>query len=423
MFKRTCLKNGLQIVTNRLSGRESLALAIWVRVGARHESKEFSGISHFVEHMLFKGTKVRSTRAIKEEIEGVGGSMNAFTGEESTCYFVKIPKRYLRESFDVLQDMVNHSVFEPKECEKERAVILEEIKMYLDQPAQHVQEIISELLWLNQPLGRSIAGTTESVSRIQRADLLRHVAEYYHPQNLLIAACGDIEHEQIVSLATHSFGRGVKNQKSNFAPALHGKSELKSRTRLIEKKTEQTHFVMGYHGFHRAHPARYQLAVLNIILGGNMSSRLFEEVREQRGLAYEIRSGVGFFEDAGAVTISAGVEPAKVSLTLEVVLKELEKLRKALIPKLELERAKDYLIGQMVLGLEDTLDNALWFGEKILYGGNAPQVKRVSRYIEKVTALELRELANALFQKEKVHLALIGPLAKSDKQKIYETIS
>src|SRR3990167_4306346 len=194
MLEESLLPNGLRIVSNRIQGRDSIGLAIWVRVGGRHERKRLSGISHFVEHMLFKGTKTRSTKRIKEEVEGVGGTMNAFTGEESTCYFVKIPKQHLEAAFDVLQDMVSHAILKPEEVGKERTVILEEIKMYLDQPSHHVHELMSELLWPNHALGRPIAGTIQTVSEIRRSDLAHHIGSYYHPGNLLVTACGDLSH-------------------------------------------------------------------------------------------------------------------------------------------------------------------------------------------------------------------------------------
>ena len=212
MYEQSVFDNGLRVVSNRLGGRESIGLAIWIRVGGRYEKKSLCGISHFVEHMLFKGTRERSTKQIKEAVEGVGGMLNAFTSEESTCYFVKIPKPHLETAFHVLQDMVNHAVLDTKEFVKERTVILEEIKMYLDLPSQYVHEIMSGLLWPVQPLGRPIAGTIESVSNLKRIDLYNHVRSHYHPKNILVTVCGEIEHEKIKALAEKHF-----DQKSNKA--------------------------------------------------------------------------------------------------------------------------------------------------------------------------------------------------------------
>ncbi len=410
MYEQTAFDNGLQLVSTRLSGRESIGLAIWARVGGRFEQKRLSGVSHFVEHMLFKGTKKRSTKQIKEEIEGVGGMLNAFTSEESTCYFVKIPKPQLELAFDVLQDMVNNATLRVEEFEKERTVILEEIKMYLDLPSQYVHEIMSELLWPAQPLGQPIAGTIESVSKLKRSDLYNHVKSYYHSRNLLITACGEINHQQIKGLTEHYFNGQSKKPISKFQTARVLFSLKHNRFSFINKKTEQTHFVVGFHGFSRNHPDRYKLAILNVILGANMSSRLFEEVREQRGLAYEIKSGLNFFNDTGCIVISAGVEPKKAPLAIRVIMRELGRLKRQPVSKNELRRAKDYFLGQLLLGLEDTLDHALWYGERILYGGEVPNVTEIRREVERVTERDLLDISRRIFNTEKIHLSLIGPI-------------
>ncbi len=418
MYEQSTLENGLKIVTNRLSGRESVGLAIWVRVGGRYEKKELSGISHFVEHMLFKGTKNRTTKEIKENIEGVGGMLNAFTSEESTCYFVKIPRHKLEHAYDVLQDMINDATLSVVEFKKERTVILEEIKMYLDLPAQHVHEIMSELLWANHPLGRPIAGTIETVSDMNRSHLYEHVRSYYHPKNILITASGDIEHDYFKGITEDYFAKRPVKTLSQFQAAKHSPSTTPSRFRFIDKKTEQTHFVIGFHGLPRNHEDRYKAGLLNVILGGNMSSRLFEQVREQRGLAYEIKSGLSFFHDSGAITISAGVEPKKAQLAVKVIMKELSKMKRSGVSKNELRRAKDYFLGQFLLGLEDTLDNALWFGERVLYGGQLPEIDEIRKEVERVTEDDIQNLANRFFKSNDIRLALIGPMDSKYESKI-----
>ncbi|MBI4394945.1 MAG: insulinase family protein, partial [Candidatus Omnitrophica bacterium] len=399
------------MVSKRLDGRGSVGLTIWVRVGARYERKNLCGISHFVEHMLFKGTKRRTTKQIKEDIEGVGGILNAFTCEESTCYFVKIPKPHLEHAFDVLQDMANNAVLKTEEFIKEKTVILEEIKMYLDLPAQYVHEVMSELLWPKQPLGRPIAGTIESVSGLKREDLYHHVKSYYHPRNILITACGEIDHSELSSLAARHFDGRFPKPLSQFEQVkVSSRPSARDRFRFLEKKTEQTHFALGFHGLSRKDPNRYKLAILNIILGANMSSRLFEEVREKRGLAYEIKSSLSFFEDTGSVTVSAGVEPKKSSLAVRVIMRELDRLKRTYVSKSELRRAKDYYLGQLLLGLEDTLDHALWFGERVLYGEDFPDIDEIKRQIEAVDQVDLQNLAKMFFKTPNVHLALIGPI-------------
>lgn len=418
MYEQSALENGLKIVTNQLGGRESVSLAIWVRVGGRYEKKNLSGISHFVEHMLFKGTKKRTTKEIKESIEGVGGMLNAFTGEESTCYFVKIPKHRLEHAYDVLQDMVNDAALSVAEFKRERTVILEEIKMYLDLPSQHVHEVMSELLWANQPLGRPIAGTIETVSEMNRNHLYDHVQSYYHPKNILVTASGDIDHQYFKGITERYFAKRTTKSPSKFEAVKDSPDAKRTRFRFIDKKTEQTHFVIGFHGLPRNHEDRFKLGLLNVILGGNMSSRLFEQVREQRGLAYEIKSGLSFHHDSGSVTISAGVEPKKASLAVKVIMRELSKFKRLRVSKNELRCAKDYYFGQFLMGLEDTLDNALWFGERVLYGGQLPEIQEVKEEVEKVTEEDIQNLAKRLFQSKDLRLALIGPTDSGYESKI-----
>lgn len=418
MYEQSVLENGLKVISNRLSGRESIGLAIWVKVGGRYESKALSGISHFTEHMLFKGTKNRTTKQIKEDIEGVGGMLNAFTSEESTCYFVKIPKNQFEHAYDVLQDMVNEATLSVQEFQKERTVILEEIKMYLDLPSQHVHEIMSELLWPNQPLGRPIAGTSETVSKMNRKHLYEYVKSYYHPKNILITASGDFDHQQFKDLSIQHFSHVHPKSLSKYSPANHSPKSQKDRRNFLNKKTEQTHFVIAFHGLPRNHADRYKLGIMNVILGGNMSSRLFEQVREQRGLAYEIKSGLGFFHDSGSISISAGVEPKKAPLAIKIIMKELGRLKRSYVSKNELRRAKDYYLGQFLLGLEDTLDNALWYGERILYGGDLPDLSKIRSAIEKVTEEDIQNVSRKFFKNSDTHLALIGPIDTKYESKI-----
>lgn len=406
MYQLSYLPNGMKVVSAELKERSSVGIGVWVKVGGRFEPAKESGISHFLEHMVFKGTKNRSTRKIKEDVEGLGGVLNAFTGEEATCFFVKIMKDYGERALDVLADMVNNALLDSKELTKERTVILEEIKMYLDLPSHHVHEVMGELLWPDQPLGRPLAGTSETVSALMPSHLKRFMQKYYHPSNLLLAVAGDFPHAEVYRWAENFFGHRKGKMKSRFMAA--ESAQRKPRFGFINKKTEQMHFVVGFHALPKAHPDRYKLAVLNIVLGANMSSRLFEEVREKRGLAYEIRSGLGYFEDAGSVSISAGVEPKKAVLATQVIMKELKKLKKTVISESELRRAKDYFIGQFHLGLEDTLDQMLWIGERALFRNELPNQKEIFQKIEAVTSQDIRELTKRIFKTKGLNFSLIG---------------
>lgn len=410
-----------QVLTVPMRERESCSVAVWVKVGGRYEPRRLSGVSHFLEHMLFKGTRKRSSRQIKNEIEGVGGALNAFTSEETTCYFAKLPAAHFPQALDVLSDMVKEAALAPAELARERSVILEEIKMYRDQPSQYVHEMMGELLWPNQPLGRSVAGTSETVSRIRRDEIVQYKKRYYQPPNILISVAGPVAHAEVLELAQKLFPKKNGGEHSRFGRARI--PQKRPRFHFVEKETEQTHLVVGFHGFSKLDPRRYALGLLNILLGGNMSSRLFEEVREKRGLAYEIRSGVGHYQDTGSITVSAGVENQKAALAISVALQELAKLKEKAVPEAEFKRAKDYFIGQFLMGLEDTLDHLLWVGEKVLYFEKPPDRDEIIGEIERVTAKDIQRVAQIVFKTSHLNLALIGPLKTKEQTKIERAIT
>ncbi|MBI4398370.1 MAG: insulinase family protein [Candidatus Omnitrophica bacterium] len=416
MYRFEKLPHGLSVVTSEMPGKDSIAAGIWVKVGGRYETAKYAGISHFVEHMLFKGTKNRDTRAIKEDIEGIGGVLNAFTAEELTCYFAKVLKNHLHLALDVLSDMVRNPLFLETEIEKERTVIVEEIKMYQDVPAHYVHDLIGSLMWPKEPLGFLLTGDEASVSRIRRNHLVNFVNQYYRPINVLVAVCGDVEHKEVMNTVERYFPAEAKVDESEFKPVVV--KQIKPRVKIVDKQTEQTHFVIGMHGFSRVHPHKYRAALLNIIMGANMSSRLFEEVREKRGLAYEISSRNSFLQDTGSFTISAGVETKKAPLALRVILRELDKIRKKPVSDDELRRAKDYFLGQFYMGLEDTLDQMSWLGERALYLKDTPDPFQIRREIEKVSPEDITKTARDIFKNEHLNLALIGNLQDKVKQQI-----
>jgi predicted Zn-dependent peptidase len=300
--------------------------------------------------------------------------------------------------------------------EKERTVILEEIKMYLDIPSSHVQEILGEMLWENQPLGRNIAGTEKTVSPMTRKKLLNFFEAAYHPANVLIAACGNIRHDELVAQAESRFRKLPQLEESCFEPA--DSSQGAPQLRFLEKKTEQCHWVLGLHGLEKNHPDRYKLGLLHVILGANMSSRLFNEVREKRGLAYSIHSSISSFMDTGSFTVSAGVATPKAAEALRISLRELKKIAKKGVSKDELRRAKDYFLGQLLLMLEDTLDHMVWAGEKFLYFGKCPDRTEIRREVEKVSLEDIKEIAERIFVSEHLNLALIGPVKPKEQNKI-----
>lgn len=415
-YQFTQLKNGLKIVTVPMKDRNSAAVAIWVKTGARYETPKVSGVSHLLEHMLFKGTRKRSTRQIKEEIEGVGGMLNAFTSEEATCYFAKLLAPHFPKALEVLADMINHAIIAPDELKKERTVILEEIKMYRDLPSHHVHDLMNGLLWPDQPMGRSIAGTEKTVSEFTRDEILDYKKKYYQPDRVIVTVSGAVKHSEVVKLSKNFFKHTGKGTSEPFESARVEESGPKCL--IVEKKSEQTHLVIAFHGLARFSPDRFKLSLMSMILGGNMSSRLFEEVREKRGLAYEVRAGVSLYQDTGAVSISAGVEAAKSPQAIRVILDELVKMRKKPVTAGELRRAKDYLLSQLCMALEDTLDHLLWAGERIVDGDTLPDQKKIKNYVEEVTAKDIQRMAAGIFRNEDMHLALIGPVDAALQKRI-----
>lgn len=419
-YKKAVLDNGIKVVASPMAAMRSVALGIWIKVGGRYESSELKGISHYLEHLLFKGSRNYSCRSIKESIEGVGGSLNGFTSEELTCYLVKIPSRHLELAVDILSDMVINPLLLGDDIEKERTVILEELKMYKDLPQSYVYDLLDELLWPGQPLGMAIIGSIDSVGRINRENLYSHRQEYYVPGNIVVSACGNLDYGKLTKRLEKIFSGVEKKEEGFFVPVKE--EQDKPKLNLFAKDTEQTHLVLGFHGFKRDHPLRHALGMLNIILGANMSSRLFNEVRENKGLAYEIGTLVKRFHDTGAFIVHAGIDNSKVTEAIKLILQELGKIRDTQVTDDEFKRAKEFYLGQLELALEDTLDHMLWIGESQSTLDKVYTLEEVVKEVNKVKRQDIAEVARAVFQDKKLNLALIGPL-KDKEQTIYNQLS
>lgn len=418
-YEKTVLDNVLRVVTHSMAGMQSIALGIWIKVGGRYECAGNKGISHYLEHLLFKGSRRYSCRRLKESIEGVGGALNGFTSEELTCYLVKMPRQYLYEALDILSDMVLHPLLLTQDVEKERTVILEEIKMYKDLPHSYVNELLDELLWPQQPLGMNIAGTHESVARINRQELRLFKEEFYVPSHMLICAVGNLNHRAFVKRVKAIFCDAVQKPAKSFVPAreAYDKAQLK----VLHKETEQTHLALGFHGLKRDHPLRAAQAVLHVILGANMSSRLFNEIREKRGLAYEIGTQVRRFHDTGAFLVHAGIDNAKVQEALRLILRELAEIKDRLVHEGEFQRAKEFYLGQLMLALEDTLDHMLWIGESAVTLDKVYTLHDVIKEVKALKRSDIRQVAQHIFQEGKLNCALIGPL-QGKEQDIYNVL-
>jgi len=420
MYKKIILDNGLRIISHPMPDRQSAALGIWIKVGGRFENAQNKGTAHYLEHLLFKGSKKYSCLKIKESIEGVGGSLNGFTSEELTCFLVKIPGKYLELALDVLSDMVSNPLLPTEEVEKEKTVILEEIKMYRDLPQSYVYELLDELLWPAQPLGEPIIGSVESVSRVTRDDLRQFKGKYYTAANIVISAAGRINHNKLVKGVRRIFCTKDKESVNVFAPVKE--EQFKPQLKIFYKGTEQTHLALGFHGFKRDHPLKHALGILHVIMGANMSSRLFNEVREKRGLAYEIGTALKRFQDTGAFIVHAGIDNRKVNDALALILKELSKIKEVPPRQDEFRRAKEFYVSQLALALEDTLEHMLWIGETTSSLDKTYSLREIIKEVDKISREDILEVAQSILREKSLNLALIGPL-KDKEQEIGDQLS
>ncbi len=421
MYEFKSFENGARCAARDLSDRDSVAIGVWLSTGGRYETKRISGVSHFIEHLLFKGTLKRSAEQIKQAIEGRGGAMNGFTSEEFTCYLVKVLSRDMENALDILSDMVFNARLAPRDMEKERQVIKEEIKLYVDLPNHHVHDLLMELMWPGQPLGRNLAGTYDTVGDMTREDITGYKRKYYIPRNMVIAACGDLDTQEYFSCCEKYFGGQAKGGGSAYGKA--EESQRKPMLKTLSKKTEQAHMAIGFRAFGRNDPDRYALTLLHIILGGNMSSRLFREVREKKGLAYEIATSTKKFHDTGAFFISAGLDNRNIVKTLDIIMRELKKIKSEDVGKDEFERAREYYKGQMLLGLEDTLDQMLWMGEHLSSRGEIPTPQEVVNRISSITREDIKRVAGRVLANSRLNMALIGSIDDKSENEISKAIN
>ena len=401
-------KNGLTVITAEMPHMASVSLGIWAGVGGRYEPAPLSGVSHFIEHLLFKGTRHRTAKQISQDVEGIGGYLNAFTTEETTCFYSKARHNCFHELLDVLTDMFLNSTFDPAEIDKERNVIKEELAMYLDQPQHHVQELLNEALWPSQPLGRSLTGTVETIDRMTRKHLLEYRNVNYVSRGTVLAAAGNLDHEKIVKAVSRFARHFPEGDRPQFAPATN--RQTSPVVRLFTKSIEQTQLALGIRTCSRHDERRFALRLLNTLLGENMSSRLFQVVREDHGLAYSICSSLCFFDDVGTTTISAGLETEKLSKALKLITRELQRLSQTLVSPGELRRARDYVIGQIDLSLESTENQMMWLAEQILGYGKVISAAEIKQRLSEVRANEIRHVARDFFRPERINLALVSPL-------------
>lgn len=413
MYQKTTLPNGIRLVTASMPHTRSVATGFFIGVGSRYETAAESGISHFIEHMCFKGTQRRKTPSeISAAIEGVGGMLNAGTDKEMTIYWSKVAQPHFALAFDVLVDMLTGSRFDPADIDKERQVIIEEIKMSKDTPSQEVNLIIDEMLWPNHPLGWDTAGTIDSVTQTDSKKLLKYMHSRYAPVNMVVSIAGNIEHEAALDAVSHAFDSwDSRKPATGYLPFQETDNP---RIRIEKRDIEQAHVCLGLPGLSLADPRRFTMDILNVILGEGMSSRLFTEIRENLGLAYNIYSYVDHFLDAGALTICAGVEPDKVRTTITATLEQLAKFRDELVPESELIKAKELSKGRTLLRMEDSRNVNGWAGAQEILTGKIMTVDEMVAIVDAITAEDIRQIAREVIIGDRLRMAVVGPIAKDE---------
>ena len=408
MYNKAVLDNGLRVITSTMPQSHSVSLAILVGAGSCYESKEEAGISHFAEHLFFKGTQRRPTsKEISQDIEGVGGIINGGTDKEATIFWCKVASSHFHIALDVLSDLLLNSRFDSKEIERERQIINEEINMNLDLPQQRVNMLIDELLWPEQPLGREVIGYKETVSSITRKQLLDYVARRYVPNNTVLSIAGDIQHKEAMAQIEPLFNKWAAGELSTGYITDDKQTEV--RLRIEPKDIEQAHLCLAVHGFSHSHPQRFTLDLLNTVLGGGMSSRLFTEIREQRGLAYDIHSYTDHFLDSGSFIIYAGVDPKKIEIAVAAILGELSQIKQGITTN-EFTRAKELSKGRLHLRLEDSRNVALWYGSQEILIQQILSIDDVISIVDAITLDELKEVAEGILTDSGLNLAITGPV-------------
>lgn len=417
--------NGTTLLLFPFKTRETASLGVFFRIGSRFESKKVKGIAHFLEHMVFKGSKKYSHRKIKEEIEGRGGSLNAFTSQEMTGYYAHFLNKNLPQTLDILLDMVFNPILSKKDTEKERKVILEEIKMYNDLPTSRASMLFDRLLWKNHPLGEDVIGSVSTVKNTKSSDLAKFKNKYYIPSNTIISFSGAFAKEKVIKLLKEKI-RPAKQKVILRSPMPQA---FKGLGIACEKRSiEQTHLCLGFRGVSYLDKRRLTLSLINVILGANMSSRLFEELREKKSLCYDISTEARKYKDSGAFLIHIGLDKSKILVAISTIIRELNKIKKKEVPSKELSRAKDYLLGQIAMNSERPQGVMFQMAESYLTLGRTYSFAEIKKKVEAITALEIKRLANDLFKFKNICISCVGnmddnlPKRLKEALKIYRNI-
>lgn len=408
MFRKYYLENGIPLVTECIKNMHSVTLGIWVKVGSRFESVDKNGISHFLEHMFFKGTKKRSARDIAIEIDSIGGDLNAFTSRETTTFYVKVLDQHINKGIDLLTDIFLHSTFPEDDIEKEKRIVREEIKMVEDTPDDYINDLFYQDVWGNEGIGLPVLGKRETVKTFRREDIIGHIRKYYGTRDIVIACAGNFNPDNLLD----SLNKALGGLRRGSEPERGETPEFKTSVNIYQKELSEVHICIGVKGLPQSSPERYVLYLLNAILGAGVSSRLFQEVREKRGLAYSIYSFIASYIDTGLFGVYAGTAKKRVSEVIELIVRELKGLKDT-VSEEELRRAKEQIKGNLILGLESTSNRMQNIARQEIYYGRYYSPDDVIRQIEGVTLRQVKDLSERLTGDNSIAITLLGPVQPS----------
>lgn len=412
-MQKITLKNGLRIITAPMSGTKTAAVLVGVGAGSRYETKKINGISHFLEHMHFKGTKKRpTTQSIAEELDAVGGEFNAATGAEQTYFYAKVGSKHLDLALDVISDIFLNSTLKEEEINRERGVIIEEINMVKDTPMQYVGELFEKLLYGKETVGWNILGEKENILKIKREDFLNYINDHYVAKNTVVCVAGKIDQKNTIEKVKKYFENIKQNEPKKRSKIKE--NQTKPESLIHFKETDQSHFCLGVRAYNLFHPAKYALSLLAVILGGNMSSRLFIKVREREGLAYYIRTNAETYTDTGYLVTQAGVDNQKVEKAIQIILNEYKEIREKGVSEKELKKAKEYIKGKMLLEMESSDATAAFFANQEILTNKILTLKEEFAKIDKVAIRDIQKVAQDIFMPQKLNLALIGPFKEKN---------
>lgn len=414
-YTRSLLKNGLRVLAVPMKGTQTVTVIVMAGTGSRYENEREAGLSHFIEHMFFKGTAKRPTTLdISEELDAVGGEFNAFTCKDKTFYYAKVDAQHFAVALDVVADIFLNSKMEAREIEKERGTILQELNMYEDTPVRSVGDVFESLLYQGNSLGREIIGTKKTIQSLKQKEFIRYLKNFYVANNTLVCVAGKLDERKSLLAIKKYFSRMPKKKIKRFLSVKDG--QFQPMVKIKFKKTDQTHFILGARAYDENHPKRFALSLLAVILGGNMSSRLFIEVREKLGLAYYIKTEVEAYADCGYLATQVGVEHGNLEVAIKTILREYQKIASFKIGERELQKAKDFIKGKSLMGLEVSDEVAMFFASQEIKKKKIMTPKEIFKKIDKVTSTDILKVAQDVFSKNRLNLAIIGP--HKDKEKI-----